>query len=124
MGTDIEKHRKKFDKEMKSGLLSMLVLLAIEREGRDTYGYRIIKTLETGSKGKFKFPEGTVYPILSSLSTKKLVKSYWGDPKGGPRRKYYKITPLGKKVLKVYLEDWKEVSSITNAMIANMGGGQ
>ena len=121
MSTELDKHRKKFDKELKSGLLSMLVLLAIKSEGKDTYGYRIIKTLETGSKGKFKFPEGTVYPILSSLSTKGLVKNHWGDSKEGPRRKYYQITPLGKKVLSVYLEDWKEVSSLTNGMIQNMG---
>ena len=122
MSSDIEKHRKKFDKELKSGLLSMLVLLAIQSEGRDTYGYKIIKSLESGSQGKFKFPEGTVYPILSSLSTKGLVKSHWGSSNEGPRRKYYKITPVGKKVLKVYLEDWSEVSGITNGMIENMGG--
>ena len=120
MPSKIDDYRKKFNKEVKSGLLSMLVLLAIDKDPEPSYGYRIIKTLEKTSKGKFKFPEGTIYPILGSLSNKGLLKSYWGDAPEGPRRKYYKLTPNGKKALKVCLDVWHTLSDFTFDIIEDL----
>lgn len=112
--------QKKFDKELKTGLISLLVLLAISRDSEPSYGYRIIKTLETISNGRFKFPEGTIYPILSSLHSKGLLSSYWGDAPEGPRRKYYELTTVGSKALKMCLSDWKNVANITNNIIKKL----
>ena len=120
MPSKIDDHRRKFNKEVKSGLLSMLVLLAIDKDPKPSYGYRIIKTLERTSKGKFKFQEGTIYPILSSLSSKGLLSSYWGDAPEGPRRKYYKLTPNGKKALKVFLEDWSTISHTVSDIVQTL----
>jgi PadR family transcriptional regulator len=48
-----------------------------------------------------KLPSGTLYPILFRLEGAKWVESDWeaGDPRllGRPRRRYYRITPLGEK---------------------------
>ena len=113
--------KRKFDKELKTGLISLLVLLAISRDSEPSYGYRIIKTLETISNGRFKFPEGTIYPILSSLQSKGLLTSYWGDAPEGPRRKYYTLTSDGSKALNMGLIEWKNVASITNNIIKQLG---
>jgi PadR family transcriptional regulator PadR len=112
--------QRKFDKELKTGLISLLVLLTIIHDPEPSYGYRIIKTLETLSNGRFKFPEGTIYPILSSLQNKGLLTSYWGDAPEGPRRKYYKLTTDGSRALKLCLADWKNVVSITDDLIKQL----
>ena len=113
--------KKKFDKEIKTGLISLLVLIVIARNPKPSYGYQIIKKLETLSNGKFKFPEGTIYPVLSTLTVRGLLTSYWGDALEGPRRKYYKLTPEGKAALKIILNDWLEVVNVTDIIIRSMG---
>jgi len=110
MPESIETFRKKFNKEMKTGLLSMLLLYIIDQSTEPCYGYRIIRTLDEVTGGEFKLPEGTVYPILNSLRNKELLHSYWGDSPDGPRRKYYTITKQGKDALDVCLKDWKAMS--------------
>lgn len=117
METKVAEFRKKFDKEVKSGLLSMLVMLAIDRNKGPSYGYQIIRTLETASGGKFKFQEGTIYPILSTLSEKGMLNSSWGESLEGPRRKYYHLTPEGKKALTAIMSDWSEVARTSQDII-------
>lgn len=120
MNKRIDDFLKKFNKELKTGLLSMLVLRAIASDVEPSYGYRIIKILEKSSNGKLKFPEGTIYPILSSLSNKKLLESYWGDPQGGPRRKYYKLTSDGREALLLCHDDWLAFYMLTNNVIEKL----
>jgi len=112
---------KKFDKELKTGIISLLVLLVISTEKKPCYGYKIIKILETLSNEKFKFQEGTIYPVLSSLTSKGLLSSYWGDAPEGPRRKYYKLTSEGKAALELALIEWTEIVTITDDIIENLG---
>lgn len=122
MEPDVEAFRRKFSRELKTGLLSMLVMLAIERGPGPTYGYAIIRALEEQSQGKFRFPEGTVYPILSSLSGKGLLEAYWGDSLEGPRRKYYRMTPAGSAALRVCLKEWSTTSEMTDEIVDGLGG--
>lgn len=121
MTPDIRAFQKKFNKELKTGLLSLLVMLVIDRGPEPSYGYAMIKTLERTSRGRFTFPEGTIYPILSSLSSKGLLDSHWGDSNEGPRRRYYNLTPEGRAALQACLEDWKSVSRITEDIIVGLG---
>jgi len=123
MVQDIAEFQRKFNKELKTGLLSMLALLAIDKDPDPSYGYRIIKDLETASEGKFTFPEGTVYPILSSLSEMGYLKAYWGEPTEGPRRKYYQITKDGKAALVMCLEEWNSTSRIVGNILDKLSKG-
>lgn len=109
--------RRKFNKELKSGLLGMLLLNTISRSNEPLYGYRIIKKMEEHSAGELILPEGTVYPILNSLESKGLLRSNWGKGKEGPRRKYYRITNQGSTLLSEILEDWISVSNTIDKMI-------
>jgi len=123
MAQEIGEFQKKFNKELKTGLLSMLSLLAVDSDPEPSYGYRIIKNLEVASGGKFTFPEGTVYPILSSLTENGFLKADWGEATEGPRRKYYKITKEGKAALKMCLEEWNGASRTVNETIGKLEKG-
>ena len=53
--------------------------------------------------------EGTVYPILSRFRTQGLVEATLEESPDGPARKYYRLTPLGKKCLIDMNEAWDRI---------------
>lgn len=119
---DVERFREKLDRELKSGVVSLLLLLAIDRSGPD-YGYRILKNIHEWSDGRLVFKEGTAYPLLQNLEKAGLVTSYWGDGAGGPPRKYYQTTTLGRDALKAALHDWSALTDSVEDILKNAKGG-
>ncbi|NEQ50339.1 MAG: helix-turn-helix transcriptional regulator [Leptolyngbya sp. SIO3F4] len=69
--------------------------------GRELYGLEILDQLNLDRPNELKF--GSLYPALNRLEKKGLVDWKWGDEvdeSGGARRKYYKVTGLGSRVLR------------------------
>lgn len=64
------------------------------------YGYQITQALKKKSEDVFDLKEGTLYPMLHGLENENVIESYWFDADNGKRRKYYKITIEGRKLLK------------------------
>lgn len=120
---DVERFREKLDRELKAGLVTLLLLLAIERSGPD-YGYRILRNIQDWSGGRVAFKEGTAYPLLASLEKAGLVTSYWGDGDAGPPRKYYQTTALGRDALKAALADWESLTDGVHEILDKAKGGK
>lgn len=93
---------------------SIDILLLSQIAQKDTYGFEIVKSLQTKSKNLYKMSEGTLYPALQRLEYKKYLKSYWGNSETGGRRKYYSITEDGKKELIKKIEEWDKVNELIN----------
>lgn len=102
-------------KELSKGSSSLLVLSVLE--SKDMYGYQIIKEIELRSEKVFSFKEGTLYPILHSFENNGYVKSYWDESEQGRKRKYYKITKKGLKVLQDSKEEWSAYSAAVGKVI-------
>ncbi len=70
---------------------------------RERYGLEIIEAVKKASGGKIKLGFGSLYPTLHKLEEKGYLEARWGDEtpeeRGGARRRYYRITGLGQKVL-------------------------
>ncbi len=99
----------KYERQIKKGMLDMLVLKLLERQER--YGYQLIMELKEKSEGTFSLKEGTLYPILYRLEEEGLVESRWNEPNGKQAaRKYYYITEEGKKILQEIVELWKIIT--------------
>lgn len=113
---ELDKFREKIDRELRSGLVSLLLLVVIDRVGPE-YGYRILRLIEEHSGGELAFKEGTAYPLLANLDKRGLVTSYWGEGESGPPRKYYRITDLGRAALKRSLADWRALNASVEALI-------
>lgn len=97
----------KYEKQMKKGVLEILVLKLLERE--EKYGYQLISELKEKSGAMFSLKEGTLYPILYRLEEDALVESRWSEPKGKEiSRKYYAITEKGRDNLKGLCSLWRE----------------
>jgi PadR family transcriptional regulator PadR len=98
----------KIDKELLKGSTTMLILKLLD--SGDMYGYQMIKELEMRSDNTFSLKEGTLYPILHTLESDSMVESYWEDTESSRKRKYYKITDSGRKLLKDKEMEWEVFS--------------
>jgi len=94
-------------KEMRRGMLSVLLLWILRKKGAPMYGYEIIQNIDRTTKGHWVPKAGTIYPILRRLESRGYVKSEWSSESTGPSRRYYKITPEGRDAEKVIFSEWK-----------------
>jgi len=106
------------DKSLMSGSTSLLILSLLE--STDRYGYEMIRELEVKSEKAFVLKEGTLYPILHKLENDGMIESYEGESSAGKKRKYYKLTSGGKKLLAEKKVEWFEFTDKVNQVI---GGG-
>ena len=99
----------KYERQMKKGVLDMLVLRLLKSEAK--YGYQIIQEMKEKSEETFLLKDGTLYPILYRLEDDKLVVSKWSEAVGKQvPRKYYEITEAGKKTLEEIEAMWRRIS--------------
>ncbi|MBX9137505.1 MULTISPECIES: PadR family transcriptional regulator [unclassified Clostridium] len=105
----------KINKELLKGSTTVLILSILNR--KDMYGYEMIKEIDLRSKGIFSFKEGTLYPILHTLENANYIEAYWDDSNSGRKRKYYKITDSGKKILFEKESEWKLFSETVNNIL-------
>ncbi|MGL3067029.1 MULTISPECIES: PadR family transcriptional regulator [Planococcus] len=108
------------NKEVLKGHIDTLILSLLH--GRDMYGYEIAKIVREKSEEQFELKEGTLYLSLKRLEKNEWIASYWGDEQGpGGRRKYYKLTSLGKEG---YIEKRSEWAFVKKLMDSFLEGGE
>ncbi|PTM54746.1 PadR family transcriptional regulator [Desmospora activa] len=88
---------------------SIVLRLILEK---DRYGYEISKQISLRTNNRFQIKEATLYAVFQRLERKECIESYFGDVSHGSKRKYYRITTLGKAYLKETYEEWQEVKEI------------
>lgn len=104
-----ENMNEKYERQMKKGVLDMLVLRLLKSEAK--YGYQIIQEMKEKSEDTFLLKDGTLYPILYRLEDDKLVVSKWSEAVGKQvPRKYYEITEAGKNALDEIEAVWNRIS--------------
>jgi PadR family transcriptional regulator PadR len=91
--------------QLRKGILELGVLAALR--GRRLYGYDIVKRL--GNIPGLVIGEGTVYPILSRFKRDGLVITTLVESNEGPARKYYELTPTGRRELARMRANWRSV---------------
>ncbi len=85
--------------------LSLLALLA----QKEQYAYDLIHRL-SGIAGP-TFKKGTIYPLLNRLQKEQLIESRTEPSHKGPPRKYYRLTPSGRRLLYDMVDIWKDFKS-------------
>lgn len=103
------------NKEMLKGTIDILILSVLSE--KDNYGYEISKIIKMKSGDMFEILEATMYLSLKRLEKQNAIEAYWGDESGGGRRRYFKITDLGKEQLTQLTSDWKETVEIVSKFI-------
>jgi PadR family transcriptional regulator PadR len=94
------------DRELKKGSAELLILSLIE--GRPRHGYDIGQLIELRSRGAIRFNVASLYPLLYRLENRGWIRGRWVEKAGQRRRRYYRLTPAGKKVLAAQRDTWRE----------------
>lgn len=92
------------DRGQKKAASDLLVLALLEN--RDRHGYEIAKLIETRSGGAITFHVASLYTLLYRLEGKGLVAGRWVEKSGQRRRRYYRLTAKGTRVLAVERRRW------------------
>ncbi|HEX4950398.1 MAG TPA: PadR family transcriptional regulator [Blastocatellia bacterium] len=95
--------------EVKRGSTEMLILALVEDQPR--HGYEIAKLIEERSDGVLQFHVASLYPLLYRLEKRGLIKGTWIEKAGQRRRRFYKLTANGKKVLTEQRQTWSDFFS-------------
>jgi transcriptional regulator len=103
------------DSQLLSGTLEMMVLHVVSPEA--TYGYRITQEVMERSKGYFELKEGSLYPALHRMEREGLLESYWVEAGPKRRRKYYRVTAQGMKVLEKRQAEWNRFAASVNGVL-------
>ena len=85
------------DRELKRGSAELLILALIERRPR--HGYEISQLIDERSQGAISFHVASLYPTLYRLEHRGLIEGRWVEKAGQRRRRYYRLTAAGRKVL-------------------------
>ncbi|HYL09922.1 MAG TPA: PadR family transcriptional regulator [Candidatus Acidoferrales bacterium] len=92
------------------------VLLALAEE--DRHGYAILKEVELRTRGEVRLSTGTLYGIIKRLLSEGLILELRQRPAASEddeRRRYYRLTPLGRAVAEAEAERLEKVVALARS---------
>jgi transcriptional regulator len=95
-----------FSREGKKGSAEMLILALLEERPR--HGYEIAKLIDARSRGAISFQIASLYPMLYRLERRGWIEGRWVEKAGERRRRFYRLTPEGRQVLRRQRSFWSE----------------
>ena len=93
------------DRELKKGSAELLILSLLE--ARPRHGYEVSKLIDSRSGGRLRFHIASLYPMLYRLETRGWIQGRWVEKAGERRRRFYKLTAEGRKVLAEQRTVWR-----------------
>jgi PadR family transcriptional regulator PadR len=98
--------------EWKKVSAELLILSLVE--ARPRHGYEISKLIEQRSEGAVSFYVASLYPLLYRLEKRGWIQGRWVEKSGQRRRRYYRLTPEGQKVLAAQRRSWQTFVEAVN----------
>ena len=83
----------------------------------DKFAQQISDFIEEKSQNEYKINQATLYSSLKRLEGLKQVDSYWYDADAGGRRKFFKITDLGRAAVEEKLSSWSYSRAIIDKLM-------
>ena len=100
--TDID--ARALERELKKGSAELLILSLLD--ARPRHGYDLSKLIEARSRGELTFHVDSLYPLLYRLEERGWIKGRWVEKAGERRRRFYTVTPDGRRVLAQQRKTW------------------
>ena len=104
--------------DVKKGSAELLVLALVEDRAR--HGYEIAKLIDSRSAGALKFHVASLYPTLYRLERRGFIQGKWVEKAGMRRRRFYRLTAAGQKVLDAQRRSWSTFFAALNR-VAGIG---
>jgi PadR family transcriptional regulator, regulatory protein PadR len=100
------------------GHLDSIILRLIYE--KDRYGYEISKEIGLRTNDRFQIKEASLYAVFQRLEKKEIIESYFGDVSHGGKRRYYRITSLGKAYFREKMLEWQETKEIIDIFMEGL----
>ena len=100
--TDI--NTRALDRELKRGSAELLILSLLD--ARPRHGYELSKLIHARSGGQLTFHIDSLYPLLYRLEERGWIKGTWVEKPDERRRRFYKVTAEGRRVLAEQRKTW------------------
>ena len=94
------------DRELNKGSAELLILSLVEHEPR--HGYELSKLIDSRSNGAIRFHVASLYPLLYRLEKRGWIEGRWVEKAGQRRRRYYRLTSEGRRVLAAQRRNWRQ----------------
>lgn len=91
------------------------LILSLLSHGK-SYGYQIIKNVESLTEGELSWTDAMLYPVLHRMESDGLIQSEWVFQDNGRKRKYYTITVKGKTERELSKAQWMNVNNALNTL--------
>jgi PadR family transcriptional regulator PadR len=111
--------RTELGSELKRGTSEVLILSILE--DRPRHGYEIAKLIERRSGGLVDFHVASLYPMLYRMERRGWIEGKWVEKSGQRRRRFYKLSALGRKALPEQRRSWRELIRVMER-VALSGG--
>jgi PadR family transcriptional regulator PadR len=92
------------DRELKRGSAELLILSLLD--ARPRHGYELSKLIHARSGDTLIFHIDSLYPLLYRLEERGWIKGSWIEKTGERRRRFYKVTAEGRRVLAEQRKTW------------------
>jgi DNA-binding PadR family transcriptional regulator len=92
--------------ELKKGSAETLILALLDEAPR--HGYELARLIDDRTRGKLSFHVANVYTSLYRLERAGFIAGRWVEKAGQRRRRFYRLTPGGRKELTVRRVSWRE----------------
>ena len=100
------------DRELKKGSAELLILSLVQNQPR--HGYEIGNLIEQRSGGLLRFNIASLYPLLYRLEKRGWIQGRWVEKANQRRRRYYRLTAEGKKILEAQRSSWRDFVEAIN----------
>ena len=101
-------------REFQKGSAGLIVLALLEDHPR--HGYELARLIESQSDSKLRFHVASLYPLLYRLERRHLVEGRWVEKAGERRRRFYRLTPEGRRALARQRRTWREFVDVLNKL--------
>ena len=101
-------------RNLQKGSAEMILLALLEIRPR--HGYELAKLIASESDSRLQFHVASLYPMLYRLERKRLVEGCWVEKPGERRRRFYRLTPLGRRTLAARRRTWREFVDALNRL--------
>jgi PadR family transcriptional regulator, regulatory protein PadR len=94
-----------FTRELKKGSTELLLLALLD--ARPRHGYELAQLIRSRSRGVIQLHIASLYPLLYRLERRGWIAGRWVERAGQRRRRYYRLTAAGRKVLAAQRAGWR-----------------
>jgi len=103
------------DIDLIQGTLNILILKTLSWGPMN--GYSIAQWVRQTTSGDVDLEEGALYPALHRMEHRDWLAAEWGVSQNNRRAKFYRLTPVGRRMLRSRTESWQRLVAAVAAVL-------